>query len=44
MSQNEQTYIKGRNWGNLSLTESEIEFTGDNKKWFKVPYNSLTNV
>ena len=44
MSQNEPTYIKGRNWGNLSLTESEIEFTGDNKKWFKVPYNSLTNV
>ena len=44
MSQNEQTYIKGRNWGNLSLTESEIEFTGDNKKWFKVPYNSLSNV
>ena len=44
MSQNESTYIKGRTWGNLSLTETEIDFTGENKKWFKIPYNSLTNV
>ena len=34
MSQSESTYIKGRTWGNLSLTETEIDFTGENKNFF----------
>ncbi len=35
MSQSESTYIKGRTWGNLSLNETEIAFTGENKNGLK---------
>ena len=37
-------FVKGLNWGNLNLENGKIHFTGDEKSWFSLPFNSIANV
>ncbi|MCQ2821643.1 MAG: hypothetical protein MJ252_30665 [archaeon] len=38
-------FIKGRNWGEVNITEKDLQFTGDDgKSWFTLPISSLANV
>lgn len=43
-SSTETQFIKGRNWGELTMTDKELVFKGDDKQWFNLPINSLANV
>ena len=37
-------FVKGLNWGSYSFTENEMIFKSENKNWFQIPFNSLSNV
>ena len=37
-------FVKGLNWGSYSLSENEMDFKNNAKDWFKIPFNSLSNV
>ena len=42
--QKEDIFVKGLNWGSYFLSGNEMDFTSDSKKWFAIPFNSLSNV
>lgn len=41
---NDNQFIKGRNWGEMAITDKELVFKGDDKQWFNLPISSLANV
>ena len=42
--QKKDLFVKGLTWGTYSLSENEMDFKGESKDWFKIPFNSLSNV
>ena len=42
--QKRDLFVKGLNWGSYSLSENEMAFKNNTKDWFKIPFNSLSNV
>ena len=42
--QKKDLFVKGLNWGSYSLSENEMDFKNNTKDWFKIPFNSLSNV
>ena len=44
MSEQKERFVKGRSWGNYSLSDNKLEFTGDGKQWFDIPLSAIANV
>ena len=42
--QKNDIFVKGLTWGSYSLSENKMSFKSDNKNWFEIPFNSLSNV
>ena len=42
--QKRDLFVKGLNWGSYSLSENEMDFKNNTKEWFKIPFDSLSNV
>jgi structure-specific recognition protein 1 len=43
-NQKNDVFVKGLTWGSYSLSENKMSFKSDNKNWFEIPFNSLSNV
>lgn len=43
-SLSDNQFIKGRNWGQIIVTDKELNFKGDDKPWFTIPVSSVANV
>ena len=41
---NSEQNVKGRNWGNLKINQSEMNFEAENLPWFSIPLNKIGNV
>lgn len=36
-------FIRGWSWGEIRLENGQIDFEGDNKPWFSIPYQGIAN-
>ena len=40
---NKPQLVKGWSWGDIKVTQNQIEFELANQSWFNIPYNSISN-
>jgi structure-specific recognition protein 1 len=44
ISKPNQQFVRGWSWGNVNLSNGQIEFTSADQSWFNVPYYGISNV
>ena len=39
-----EIFVKGHTWGSYAISDKKLQFNGEMKRWFEIPFDNLSNV